>query len=805
MDPSSPTDLADYYNFVGDASAIPSTLTDVNVAAASALTPFALTALPTQELPSWMSYTTYTGVSTTYVTIVTLPLTYYGPSIPLDSAWIWGGLSSPLSTSTASQTTSTTATLSSDSTSVSFSSSSTSSASSTVISSSSTITSISALATSSSVSVASSTASHTKTPTSGLSGGDIAGIVVGSVVVFILLILLLLVLLWLYRRRQRSQAAIEDDGEDADGGIMREIGATGSVGSYMLVDPFDRDDAVSAGPVRYIDAGSGHHPQDGEGTTVVGPGNQDAAEARFPAGTSSSPSSPGDGSPRISGEENDPFLQASSKITVPPELKRGPILSHDERMRIDRELESKRQVATVPSPQAPVTEFAALSPPPARAIQWRKFSVKSSRSRRSGKSQHSAASEHSGNSTSLEDANEATILQAEHVRMESRRASWREFVAGLGRVFGVGLGSPAGTYVNRYGTTAYRPRSVSGPAGAMREKSPIAPQAAKRTSWALKPKDFKEPHAFVNEQSGEPTSPSLPVALTDVPYALKPAVQPPQISQKSRQPSGSSSARTDALDEPVPRTLSPFASTASRNTAATSVPPKDVAATDNPDFPTEITIDILQEEPPMPADTWKSLSGSGPTNKRTTFGKPKVLEAPDYASETGSFHSMLSQRTPISNRSVSSNRSHLSVSARSTRVTASASSNGSGSRRTASSNRSGSISSARHEGYTTAPHDYNSSQGYKTASQGYNSSQNDSSLGYNTSSQGYNTSHVTSENYSVSSMGIVRKGPEGQASSPMSTFGQRQDGAPHLSPPSSPLRLSTLPEGDMAPISPHDA
>ncbi|KAG9049760.1 hypothetical protein FS837_009176 [Tulasnella sp. UAMH 9824] len=59
----------------------------------------------TQDLPFWLSasYTTMAnptdpdGPPVTTVAIVNLPLTYYGPSIPLGSGWVWGGDANPAS------------------------------------------------------------------------------------------------------------------------------------------------------------------------------------------------------------------------------------------------------------------------------------------------------------------------------------------------------------------------------------------------------------------------------------------------------------------------------------------------------------------------------------------------------------------------------------------------------------------------------------------------------------------------------------------------------------------------------------
>ncbi|KAJ6615873.1 hypothetical protein B0H10DRAFT_2220052 [Mycena sp. CBHHK59/15] len=52
---------------------------------------------PTQALPPWLSPSIEVLPQTTLTTLVYLPLTYYGPSIPLDTDWTYGGLTSPAS------------------------------------------------------------------------------------------------------------------------------------------------------------------------------------------------------------------------------------------------------------------------------------------------------------------------------------------------------------------------------------------------------------------------------------------------------------------------------------------------------------------------------------------------------------------------------------------------------------------------------------------------------------------------------------------------------------------------------------
>ncbi|KAJ7266546.1 hypothetical protein C8J57DRAFT_1510663 [Mycena rebaudengoi] len=55
---------------------------------------------PTQELPPWLTYTTIILPETTMTSVLYLPLTYYGPSIPLGTDWVYGGLTSPATTAT---------------------------------------------------------------------------------------------------------------------------------------------------------------------------------------------------------------------------------------------------------------------------------------------------------------------------------------------------------------------------------------------------------------------------------------------------------------------------------------------------------------------------------------------------------------------------------------------------------------------------------------------------------------------------------------------------------------------------------
>ncbi|KAK0444251.1 uncharacterized protein EV420DRAFT_1009285 [Desarmillaria tabescens] len=237
----------------------------------------------TQAFPPWLTEVVSTvtddsGIPLATVTsIMYLPLTYYGPSIPLGSDWTYGGLTSPASTATsitdtsittAIPTTTSPATPTTSSTIPSTSSSipSTSSAipSSSTSSLSNSLTSSISASTSSSAPLTASSTSSSSTPTlppssqnGRLSKGQIAGIVVGSVLA--LVVLLSMGICYLrsrdYRRRRLRE---EEDWREKD---------------FVIVD----------------------HP--------------------------SHP--PGEGSPRGSGEEVDPFLQRSRDAPAVPPKRRG--------------------------------------------------------------------------------------------------------------------------------------------------------------------------------------------------------------------------------------------------------------------------------------------------------------------------------------------------------------------------------------------------------------------------------------------------------------------------------------------------
>ncbi|KAJ3788639.1 hypothetical protein GGU11DRAFT_780126 [Lentinula aff. detonsa] len=165
-------------------------------------------------------------------------------------------------------------------------------------------------------------------------------------------------------------------------------------------------------------------------------------------------------------------------------------------------------------------------------------------------------------------------------------------------------------------------------------------------------------------------------------------------SQDERAGTQSTSASTgnpttiDALDVPIPLAISPFASSQSvrevgtlssqgsqgkvefpyppgltsfstpgvwNDTTGTTPSPGSFAAASALAFEgAGIIIDVLEDEPPSPGNSWRTLAsghlGPGGT-RRTTFGLPQVVNPPDLYSERGSLHSMHSHLSPVNSRS----------------------------------------------------------------------------------------------------------------------------------------------------------
>ncbi|TFK91263.1 hypothetical protein K466DRAFT_563033 [Polyporus arcularius HHB13444] len=227
---------------------------------------------PTQVLPSWLTLSTTVvtlpdgGISTSS-TILRLPLTYFGPSIPLgtDGVWTYGGLTPPPSTTfTPTSATPTSTPVSSTITLAPTTSLPATSGSPLPASSSGSLSSSSSSSTTAVPTVASQ-ASHGISPST---LGAILGSVLGT-----LLLLVLIAIIFLIRSNRRRHASA--DPRDPSSSFRNR--------STTLMSSFRN----STLPIW-------------TGWELV-----DADDAQ-------SPRSPGEGSPRGSGEEDDPFLTRRS-------------------------------------------------------------------------------------------------------------------------------------------------------------------------------------------------------------------------------------------------------------------------------------------------------------------------------------------------------------------------------------------------------------------------------------------------------------------------------------------------------------
>ncbi|KAI1783873.1 hypothetical protein LXA43DRAFT_1044864 [Ganoderma leucocontextum] len=236
-------------------------------------------AAPTQVFPSWLTLSTALvtlpdGSVSTSSTILRLPLTYYGPSIPLgtDGVWTYGGLTSPPLTTSPSTSATPTSTSS-----VSSIITSAPSASSTLAPTSTSASSSSTSASSSSTSTSSLSTSTSVIPTTSTAAGashgispSVLGAILGSILGTLLLLILVVIIFLLCKSRRRRQS----DAKDPSSSFWNRSTTMQSLRhshqpiwtGWESVDPHDAD------PAPYV----------------------------------------GEGSPRESGDEADPFLTRGS-------------------------------------------------------------------------------------------------------------------------------------------------------------------------------------------------------------------------------------------------------------------------------------------------------------------------------------------------------------------------------------------------------------------------------------------------------------------------------------------------------------
>ncbi|KAF9071053.1 hypothetical protein BDP27DRAFT_1419341 [Rhodocollybia butyracea] len=205
------------------------------------------------------------------------------------------------------------------------------------------------------------------------------------------------------------------------------------------------------------------------------------------------------------------------------------------------------------------------------------------------------------------------------------------------------------------------------------------------------PQILPPPRALANSSSAELGYwPPLGAETASGTIAAQGRSQQGRTGTQSTSTSTASPTAADVLDMPAPRGISPFVSSKSLREGTTSSQGSDGKA----EFPyppgltsfstpgvwnetngttpspgsfaatvllpssgdSGIGIDVLEEEPPSPGDSWRSLAGGPSGPRRTTFGLPQFVNAPTYNSEQGSLHSMRSHLSPRSTGSASASR-----------------------------------------------------------------------------------------------------------------------------------------------------
>ncbi|KIK67024.1 hypothetical protein GYMLUDRAFT_256983 [Collybiopsis luxurians FD-317 M1] len=223
---------------------------------------------PTQQLPPWFSPSLVVVNGQTETSLVYLPLTYFGPSIPLGSLYTFGGSTSPASTSATATPTSISPTSSATPSPTSSTSASSSSVSS-LPTTSSTLASTSPSSLPSSTPSPSATPSPSSTPSPsitpssqnhGLARGQLIGVIIAGILGFIFLFVLALFLyLWWNARRNRRRAngdtrfAMVPPDDDNESYVI--VGSPGEGSPRVSGDEAasflrrDHDNAAMQGPV----------------------------------------------------------------------------------------------------------------------------------------------------------------------------------------------------------------------------------------------------------------------------------------------------------------------------------------------------------------------------------------------------------------------------------------------------------------------------------------------------------------------------------------------------------------------------
>ncbi|KAI6108894.1 hypothetical protein EDD16DRAFT_1487876 [Pisolithus croceorrhizus] len=633
----------------------------------------------TQQLPSWMtlSITTITNSEgipvTTSTTTLQLPLTYYGPSIPLgtDGAWTYGGLYPPSSSpSTASPTATPTP------------------STATPLPSSSATIFPSSTATPSSSSSLSPSSTPTLSTSSLISSSALIGIIFGAIAGFILLLLLLVCLIrWRGNRRRNGYRPtpiwthweiVHPSGPRSTDGD-RAAGAGSPRGSGDEVDSFLQRSQSGAGRgqrhtsnipslppgaappvIGSTRSGGSSHTSSSAVTDygVVLPDGgrigQAYGDSYFPAARASSemaghiippgellriddeeePQSP----PRMygvsHGEDSDPLLPQLSPLPPPPPF--------------DSEKHSTRKTPSViekdkslRSLSYPASDMEASEVFTARRVLLRDVGVRSLESAETSAHSHSEASPVAGPSGWRSSFSFGSL--------QKLRLSW----------FG---GSSHNTSRSSNGRRPDDIESIIGgerPLSSVSAKSAVSGNTVYHDAVSRLGTPVSIPSRAMTPATGGGATLGQTLPLGSPPaYAL----EDPYSSLGSRG-SFPYSQGVDVLDLPVPAPASQFAASGGTNRGTPSRTLREsLSVITGSSDEASVTIDVLDADPPSVGEGWRTMAGAGRSigrdlgldtgERRTTFGTVSPLPS-ECLSEQGSLHSLGSYAGPYSRSSAS--------------------------------------------------------------------------------------------------------------------------------------------------------
>ncbi|KAH9010087.1 hypothetical protein EDB83DRAFT_2530929 [Lactarius deliciosus] len=654
---------------------------------------------PTQELPAWLSLSTSLATNAagqptaTFTTLVYLPLTYYGPSIPLgtDGVWVYGGSTSPTPSSSTSSPPSSVSSLTFPTPATPSSTlaapSSTSAVPSTATPSTITLPSPSTTITTVPTSTSSSTppsSTSSSAPVGNLSShSNRTGVIVGSVLGSVLGSLLLLFLLICFlRKRQRSQQQrnrhtdppvgqvmwmwhdVHRNDYDPDADIDAQLRSPGEEGSPMVSgderDAFLRrsgdppDDSRNGEPTaRLVDAPRSSQDSSGRPIGIALAAGAGAAMAQPPFGYKSPrPSDTSDRGRHIISPEK--LAEVPVSPPSPEEAELGPDapllpppafnlnVSHSSRKSL---LPSERSMTPGNDPESALLYTAQRvrvgknAVPSSSGTSWPEAIGISSILRRSWLSPRtrSATPTTTPSTKSSLLARQLTDNELEAGRSLNAQLhaemGYRDGARPVSGVSGLSTGSA------RSGNTVFYDAQSRDDVSFTPPPVPPLPQGTASTGRAASSPLSAEPMRAHDE--------------SEQPPAYDPT--PPGSSKRDE--------LADYLDAPVPRPASPFASVSSAK--GMSPPPglslpnphvwRDSATSPSTNTSGGIDIDLLEEAPPAAGASWRQMAQGLPSlhERRTTFGLPQLHSRDPTTSEQGSLHSMRSHLSPHSALSAS--------------------------------------------------------------------------------------------------------------------------------------------------------